>query len=126
MDTLMSLPMTASVLTEYGDLEEACRSCGCDGLEVVWGGEELPCTVPQALHVGYHLTFYPDWLDFWRGDRAALTEKFGSEEVWRSFYGGPEGRETLLRLYVGGALCGVPRVRRVGGGGLHLPLAAHP
>ena len=65
MDTLMSLPMTASVLTEYGDLEEACRSCGCDGLEVVWGGEELPCTVPQALHVGYHLTFYPDWLDFW-------------------------------------------------------------
>ena len=99
MDTLMSLPMTASVLTEYGDLEEACRSCGCDGLEVVWGGEELPCTVPQALHVGYHLTFYPDWLDFWRGDRAALTEKFGSEEVWRSFYGGPEGRETLLRLY---------------------------
>ena len=80
MDTLMSLPMTASVLTEYGDLEEACRSCGCDGLEVVWGGEELPCTVPQALHVGYHLTFYPDWLDFWRGDRAALTEKFGSEE----------------------------------------------
>ena len=67
MDTLMSLPMTASVLTEYGDLEEACRSCGCDGLEVVWGGEELPCTVPQALHVGYHLTFYPDWLDFWRG-----------------------------------------------------------
>ncbi|MFR8954582.1 MAG: hypothetical protein ACLVH7_10805 [Flavonifractor plautii] len=94
MDTLMSLPMTASVLTEYGDLEEACRSCGCDGLEVVWGGEELPCTVPQALHVGYHLTFYPDWLDFWRGDRAALTEKFGSEEVWRSFYGGPEGRET--------------------------------
>lgn len=99
MDTLMSLPMTASVLTEYGDLEEACRSCGCDGLEVVWGGEELPRTVPQALHVGYHLTFYPDWLDFWRGDRAALTEKFGSEEVWRSFYGGPEGRETLLRLY---------------------------
>ena len=80
-------------------MEEACRSCGCDGLEVVWGGEELPCTVPQALHVGYHLTFYPDWLDFWRGDRAALTEKFGSEEVWRSFYGGPEGRETLLRLY---------------------------
>ena len=40
MDTLMSLPMTASVLTEYGDLEEACRSCGCDGLEVVWGGED--------------------------------------------------------------------------------------
>ena len=35
MDTLMSLPMTASVLTEYGDLEEACRSCGCDGLEAV-------------------------------------------------------------------------------------------
>ena len=42
MDTLMSLPMTASVLTEYGDLEEACRSCGCDGLEVVWGTDHCP------------------------------------------------------------------------------------
>ena len=45
MDTLMSLPMTASVLTRsMGTWRRLAVPCGCDGLEVVWGGEELPCT----------------------------------------------------------------------------------
>lgn len=100
MKQLISLPMTADVLAEYPNgLEAACRAFGCDGLEVIWGGEPLPGGVPQPLHVGYHLTFFPDWLDFWRGDRGALTRKFGGETAWRAFYGGPEGPETLLKLY---------------------------
>lgn len=49
--------------------------------------------------MGYHLTFFPDWLDFWRADRRALTRKFGSATAWTSFYGGPEGPDTLLKLY---------------------------
>ena len=102
MKRLMSLPMSGRTLADYGGpagLEAACRALGCDGMEVVWAGEDLPRDVPQALHTGYHLTFFPDWLDFWRGDRRALTEKFGSEAVWRAFYGGPEGPETLLKWY---------------------------
>lgn len=99
MKQLISLPAVAEVLGEYGDLAAACRRFGCDGLEVVWGGEPLPTGVPRPLHVGYHLTFWPDWLDFWNNDRAALLEKFGTEEAWTSFYGGPAGRETLLRGY---------------------------
>lgn len=99
MKQLMSLPMTARTLTEYPDLPAACREAGCRGLEVVWGGEPLPCDVPQDLHIGYHLTFWPDWLDFWNGDEDALLRKFGSEEAWTAFYGGPAGRETLLSAY---------------------------
>lgn len=95
----MSLPLLSSAIGQWGDLTAACRACGCDGLEGVWGGEDLPQDLPEALRVGYHLTFYPDWLDFWRGDRAALERKFGAPDVWRAFYSGPEGRETLLRLY---------------------------
>lgn len=94
--------MTAQILDECGGpsaLGPLCLESGLDGLEVIWGGEPLPTDVPRSLHVGYHLTFFPDWLDFWRGDRRALARKFGSQEVWRSFYGGAEGPETLLRLY---------------------------
>ena len=102
MKRLMSLPLSGRTLAEYGGpagLEAACRALSCDGLEVVWAGEDLPRDVPPALHAGYHLTFFPDWLDFWRGDRRALAAKFGGEAVWRAFYGGPEGPETLLKLY---------------------------
>ena len=43
MRRLMSLPLVRSVLAEYpgGELERSCRAHGCDGLEVVWGGEDL-------------------------------------------------------------------------------------
>ena len=96
----MSLPLAADVLEEYAaELPAAVAACGCDGLEGVWGGVEPPWSIPEGLRFGYHLTFYPDWLDFWRGDRAALMRKFGSEPVWRAFYGGAEGEQTLLDLY---------------------------
>ena len=44
--------------------------------------------MPAELILGYHLIFYPDWLDFYRDDRAALKQKFGSLEAVASFYGG--------------------------------------
>lgn len=87
--------MTADTLAEYPDWDWL----DCDGLEVIWSGEPLPTGVPQSLHVGYHLTFFPDWLDFWRLDRKALVGKFGSMEAAAAFYGGGDGRETLLNLY---------------------------
>ena len=101
MYSLISLPLVPEVLAEYpGEgISDLCRSHGCQGVEGVWGGADLPLEIARELRIGYHLTFYPDWLDFWRGDRSALERKFGSMESWRSFYGGKEGRETLLRLY---------------------------
>lgn len=102
MKKAISMPMTRETLSEYPanrSMEESCRQFGCDGVEAIWGGDELPGDIPQALHTGYHLTFFPDWLDFWRGDRGALTRKFGTQAAWTAFYGGREGRDTLLKLY---------------------------
>lgn len=100
MRELISLPLTGAVLSEYpGGPAEAALACGCEGVEALWGGEALSTEIPAGLCVGYHLTFWPDWLDFWRGDRDALQRKFGSEAAWRAFYGGAEGRDTLLALY---------------------------
>ena len=84
MKKLISLAAAQSILCEYGNmkgLEDSCRALGCDGYELIWGGEELPADLPADLTYGYHLTFFPDWLDFWRGDEAALKEKYGEKIV---------------------------------------------
>lgn len=101
MYQMMSLPLYSWTLGEYNswrDLGQELERLGCDGIEGVWGGEDLPKDLPAELILGYHLIFYPDWLDFYRDDRAALKQKFGSLEVTASFYGGL-GPDTLLEQY---------------------------
>lgn len=61
-------------------------------------GKPLPADVPEGLVIGYHLTFYPDRLDFYREDTKGLERKFGSLDAVRQFYGG-FGRECLLAKY---------------------------
>lgn len=96
MKELISLP--ASEIAAYdGNAEREIRALGCDGAELIWSGEDLPAELPCPDCVGYHLVFYPDWVDLWNGEFAALERKFGSEEKWRAFYGG--GREELLAMY---------------------------
>lgn len=96
-----SLSLSRHTEEEYGGwdgLRADCALLGCDGVEGIWGGEDVPADFPTDLLTGYHLTFFPDWLDFWRGDRAALTRKYGSVEAARDFYGLRDG-EDLERLY---------------------------
>lgn len=97
----MSLPLYSGSFEEYhswDDLREELATLGCDGLEGIWSGEELPADLPEDLILGYHLTFYPDWLDFYRDDHKALRRKFGSLDAAARFYGGL-GPETLLAQY---------------------------
>ena len=85
MYQMMSLPLYSGTFQEYDswrDLGQELERLGCDGIEGVWGGEDLPKDLPAELILGYHLIFYPDWLDFYRDDRAALKQKFGSLEPW--------------------------------------------
>ena len=101
MQQTISLPLDSDTLVEYrnwDDLRQELAFLGCDGVEGIWGGEALPEAIPPDLCLGYHLLFYPDWLDFYRDDRRALIRKFGSLDVAARFYGGL-GPETLLRQY---------------------------
>lgn len=101
MYELMSLPLDCGTWAEYGSwaaLRQELRTLHCDGIEAIWGGEDFPAGLPQELVIGYHLTFFPDWLDFWREDETAPRRKFGSLEAARAFYGG-WGAEHLLRYY---------------------------
>jgi len=97
----ISFPVYGESMAEYSgaaDLSGACRKLGCGGIEAVWGGDGAMDGLPDGFAPGYHLTFYPDWVDFWRGDEEALTWKFGSREAWTAFYGGAD-RETLVDRY---------------------------
>lgn len=101
MDKLVSLPLCEQCRAAYGGwagLQEDLRLLGCNGVEGIWNGGEIPPDFPGGLAVGYHLVFHADWLDFFREDRAALIRKFGSLDAARSFYGG-WGPAHLIRFY---------------------------
>ena len=96
-----SFPLYSGSLAEYQNWDEMraeLKQLDCDGIEAIWGGEEFPTDIPADLVVGYHLIFFPDWLDHYREDRTALEQKFGSLEVAEGFYGGL-GQESLQSQY---------------------------
>ena len=102
MKTSINFPLYQGCLGEYGSFDalfSACRTLGCDGIEAIWGDDPLMDSLPAPAHVvGYHLTFWPDWLDFWQGNEPALLRKFGTQAAWESIYGG-SGREAMLEKY---------------------------
>ena len=101
MREMISLSVTPETLNEYRDIydiETEIHSLGCDGLELIWGGGDFLEKVPCPDCVGYHLIFYQDWLDFWRGDEKKLLAKFGSKDTYARFYGG-EKFDCLIRQY---------------------------
>ena len=101
MKQTVSFPLDAGTLEECGGWETVRRdvhSLGCDGLEGIWAGEDFPPGLPEDMIIGYHLTFFLDWLDLCREDRSALEQKFGAMENVLRFYGGT-GRDALLELY---------------------------
>jgi len=97
----VSFPAYADGLAEYENPEDIichCRQMGLDGVETIWGDDDTIDTLPDGFSLGHHLTFFPDWLDFWRGDEKALLRKFGSREAYTAIYGGTDA-DTLLNLY---------------------------
>lgn len=97
----ISFPVCRESVAEYGsaaELPAGCRALGCDGIEAVWGGDDSINQLPADTAVGYHLTFFPDWVDFWLQNVPELTRKFGSRKAWTSFYGA-DNRDRFLDLY---------------------------
>lgn len=68
-------------------LPSILREHRLDGIEFMRCGAWDRAMYPPEYIKGVHLLFWPSWLDFWRGDRAALLEEFGSEENIRACYG---------------------------------------
>lgn len=93
-----NFPLSTYCLQPYGNWEavhEKVKEVGLDGLEVIADPDNLADDIPLSLVAGYHMTFYVDWMDFWRQDAAALMHKFGSLDTVREVYRGAIPQDLL-------------------------------
>jgi len=98
---MLNLPLYAGSMEGYSDWKELgaeLEKYGCDGIEGIWGGEDIPEDFPSETVIGYHLIFYPDWLDFYRERNDVLIRKFGNPEMVKMFFGGFE-KDVLIGQY---------------------------
>ena len=63
------------------------RQTGLDGIELNLYEDWNPADFPSDWIHGVHLRFWPNWLDFWCGDRDALCREFGSDRAWQESFG---------------------------------------
>ena len=96
-----NFPLSTYTLQACGgweNVKEKVKEVKLDGLEFIADPDNLPDDIPLSLVAGYHMTFYVDWLDYWRQDDAALMHKFGSWETVNEVYRGTKP-EDLLRHF---------------------------
>ncbi len=79
-------------------LRRKVQKTGCDGIEAIWTGEEIPEDFPKDLLTGYHLTYFPEWIDFYRGDMERVRAHFPLDENLTLAFGGTEP-ENILKTY---------------------------
>ena len=96
-----NFPLSTYSLQKYGSWKEVrkrVKELGVNGLEVIADPDNLADDIPRSLVKGYHMQFYPDWLDFYRQNKEALIRKFGSLEFAESFYR-CKTPEDLVRIF---------------------------
>lgn len=73
-------------------IKSTLSSLSLDGVEAIRCGERSPALQNEDIK-GVHLVFWSDWVDFWRGNKKALLQKFGTMEAAEGYYGcsTPEG-----------------------------------
>lgn len=89
-------------------LSARVKALGLDGIEAIVDPDDLADECPDALIAGYHMVFYPDWVDFWRQDEKKLLEKFHSWEMVEQVYRGTKP-EDLMRQFKEDLAYGVRR-----------------
>ena len=62
-------------------------SHGLDGIEMILYGDHDPYDLPEGLVKGYHLLYWPNWLDLWHCDHEALLKDFMSWDNVEAYYG---------------------------------------
>lgn len=101
MRTLINVVNGSRSLVDFsssGEFEAFYKACHADGVEYIRDGYDGRNIIKPYMAVGCHLIFYSDWVDFWKGDKAALIRKFGSEETARSVYSSKNRDEFIARF----------------------------
>ena len=97
----VNFPISSYCIKPYGsweNLRKKVLSLGLDGVEAIADPDDLDTTFPPELASGFHMTFYPDWLDFWKQDEEKLLQKFGSWEMIEKVYRGTKPEDLLKQF----------------------------
>ncbi len=97
----VNFPISQYCIKPYGtweNLREKVLALGLDGVEAIVDPDDLATDFPEKLASGYHMVFYPDWLDFWRQDEEKLLRKFGSWEKVDKIYRGTKPEDLLKQF----------------------------
>ena len=97
----VNFPISQYCIQSYGgweSLREKVLALGLDGVEAIADPDDMDDAFPDDIASGYHLTFYPDWLDFWRQDEKKLLRKFGSWEMIGKIYRGTKPEDLLKQF----------------------------
>lgn len=99
MKTVFNITTCSDDLDRFTSREDFLAFAdGFDGVELTYLGEDERCVIPRESVVGLHMSYLPCWVDFWRGDDAALMREFGSIENIERYYGGLT-RDAFLRRF---------------------------
>ena len=79
-------------------LEAFLSSNRLDGIELIFHGNDGMNTIPQKKIKGIHLSYWPTWLDFWRGNQSELLKQFFNQENIELYYGG-KTKQVLVSNY---------------------------
>ena len=69
-----------------------------DGVELMYYREDERKIISKDKVIGYHMQFYPTWMDFWLGNEERLLKEFASKDNWERYYGGTERAGIICRL----------------------------
>ena len=97
----VSFPISNECIQPYGSwdaLRQSVNALGLDGIEAIDNPYETVTVFPDDLAAGYHMTFFVDWLDFWRQDESKLLRKFGCWDMIEQIYGGKTPEDLLRRF----------------------------
>lgn len=101
MKTLFNLTTNTCDLDRFPSREALLSlmdEFGFDGVELLICDSDPRGIVPKERVIGQHMLYFPYWLDFYRGDEAALLREFGSLDVCERVYGGSTRRALVDRL----------------------------
>lgn len=102
MEKLFHLSTTPKQLRMFDEDWEAISNFvsknEMDGIELGLTIDYELDKIPKDIVRGVHLSFYPMWLDFWKGDEEALNQLFPSKEERFAYYKG-ETPEAIVESY---------------------------
>jgi len=89
--------LTNIVSTYEGNVDQLINKYQLDGIELIMANTILPENLEKSV-VGWHLPFWPDWIDFFTGNNKRLEETLPTPVCVHHYYGCREPGKLLVRL----------------------------